>query len=142
MRYCLEKVKKPKAPKPPKEPKVEKTSEQLAREYADRIINGKIARGHTDKRFAYTKKDSTVNKEMWIDTDFFFSVVFQSLEQKYEFIKKVAWKTEVDHDSKIQIVNGLDLAKQMGIELKKETAQDSPYASLDLLPFVLDNETI
>lgn len=117
-----------------------KTESELVHDYVNRVIGGKVARGHVDKRFNYTKKESTVNKELWLDTDFFFSVVFQSSEQKYQFIE--AMKLEHETMAQIQIVNGLKLAEKFGIKLKRETAQDHPKIDLDLLPLVLDNETI
>lgn len=123
-----------------KKPKIVKTEEQLVHEYVDRVIGGKIARGHVDDRFAYTKKDGTVNKELWMDTDFFFSVVFQSYEQKYAFLEALKVDTEIFE--RVQIINGLKLAKLLGIELKEEKARPYPYPSLDLREIILDDDKI
>jgi hypothetical protein len=141
----LKNRKKPKAvrvkkPKPPKKEKVVKTEEQLVREYVDRVIGGKIARGHVDDRFAYTKKESTVNKELWMDQDFFFSVVFQSFEQKYAFLE--ALKIDTELCERVQIVNGIKLAEKLGVKLKKEVARPYPYPDLDLREIILDDEKI
>lgn len=129
-----------------KKKKQSKSEGDLVREYADKVINGKRARGHTDKRFEFSKKEGTVNKELWLDTDFFFSVVFQSAEQKYlflEFLKNLYPGFTVDKDDQIQIVNGMKLGQAMGISLPKEPhVRDYPQANLDLLPLVLDTEGV
>lgn len=126
--------------------KAKKTETEIVQEYVDRIIKGKASRGHTDKRFDYTKKSDTVNKEMWLDTDFFFSVVFQSSIQKYAFLealhKKLGVTVENFDKSQIQIINGLKIAESLGIELKKESALEPPVGNLDLRPYVLDDEKI
>lgn len=145
--------KKKKEPKPKKEKiekvkkeKVVKTEAELVQEYVGRIINGKKSRGHVDERFAYTKADGTVNKEMWRDVDFFFSVVFQSKAQKYEFMEFIEEKFGFEFDEEIghqiQIVNGFKLSGVMGHELKPEKAMPYPYGSLDLKPLVLDEEAL
>ena len=123
--------------------KIKKTEAELVQQYCDRVINGKIARGHIDNRFKYTEGDGTVtNKNMHLDTDFYFSVVFQSQEQKYEFLKAIGIPTE-EHN-KIQIMNGLKLAKLFTdkgvvVKLKKESSLPFPNAALDLRPLILDN---
>lgn len=136
---------KSKKEKKPKAPKIQKSEEQITREYAERVMRGKQSRGHVDKRFDFTKTDTAVNKDMWLDSDFFFSVVFQSGEQKYQFLKKFQefFKFEIENfeDSQIQIVNGLKLADAMKIELKREKSREFPYGSLDLKPYVLDDES-
>lgn len=134
----------PPKPKVEKVAKVEKSEGELVHEYVDRVIRGKLSRGHVDQRFAYTKADGAVNKDMWMDTDFFFSVVFQSSEQKYKFLEalqqKFGFELEDFFETQVQIVNGLKLAEKMSIELKRESAQEYPYGSLDLRPYVLDDE--
>lgn len=129
-----------------RKPKQTKSESELVHEYVDRVIRGKQSRGHVDSRFAYTKANSQVNKEMWLDTDFFFSVVFQSADQKYQFLKRFqeVFKFELENfeGTQVQIVNGLKLGRAIGIELKKEEARDYPYASLDLRPYVLDDEQV
>jgi len=139
--------KKAKKVKTPKRPKVIKSEEQLVKEYADKIINGKIARGHYDKRFDWHKRnEGNTNKDLWLDTDFFFSVVFQSSEQKYQFLKqfceKFNIKVETSEDEKIEIVNGVKLAQNLDIAIRKESMLEYPYGDIDLRPFVLDNEKL
>ena len=149
-RKPVKKVKPPreKKAKPPKirKEKIVKSESQLVHEYVDRVIGGKVARGHVDDRFAYTRKAGTVNKELWLDTDFFCSIVFQSFEQKYEFLEALAKKTgviaDLDDASQIQIVNGMDLARRLGIELKRETRAAYPIPDLELRPFIMDDEVI
>lgn len=122
--------------------KEQKSESQLVHEYVNKVIRGKQSRGHVDKRFDYTKADGAVNKDMWMDTDFFFSVVFQSADQKDEFLKRIGWALDNLPGSQVQIVNGLKLAEQMKIPLKRESAREYPYGSLDLRPFVLDDEAL
>jgi hypothetical protein len=132
--------------KKPRKPKQEKTEEQLVHEYTEKVIRGKLSRGHVDQRFAYTKAETAVNKDMWLDTDFFFSVVFQSADQKYKFLEVMQqmFKFELEdfYGTQVQIVNGLKLANAMGIELKKESTREFPYGELDLRPYVLDDEKV
>lgn len=120
--------------------KKEKTESELIHEYAKKVMRGKQSRGHVDERFQFTKGERTVNKELWLDSDFYFSVVFQSSRQKEEFFKKM--KLVPDEDLGMQIVNGLKLAERLGIALTKEIAEKPPTINLDLLPFILDDETI
>jgi hypothetical protein len=71
--------------------------------------------------------------------------VFQSTNQKLEFLEK--WDAFVegaigesmDTLKKFQIINGLKLAKALGIDLKEETTKDYPTGNLDLAPYVLDD---
>lgn len=128
-----------------KEKKPEPTEAELVRKYTNRVIKNQIYHGRVDnEQFKGLEHDRTVSKNLWMDTDFFFSVVFQSSEQKCEFLKKVMQKfegtIEPDENYSIQILNGLDLAKCMGIELKPETTKEYPTGNLDLMPFCLDNE--
>lgn len=136
----------PKKEKKPKAPKIQKSESELVHEYAEKVIRGKQSRGHVDKRFGYTESSVAVNKELWLDTDFFCSLVFQSKEQKYEFLNKLCekfgTKPEYDSDTQIQIINGLKFAEQLGITLKKDEARPYPYGNLDLRPYVMDNESI
>lgn len=127
--------------------KVQKSEQALVEEYANKVINGKIARGHFDKRFEWHKREQgTTNKDLWMDTDFFFSVVFQSEAQKYAFLEEFCKKFGVDidttSDGQIQVINGMGLANRMGIALKPEVAIEYPYTNLELRPFVLDSEEI
>lgn len=127
-----------------KKPRIKKTETEIVHTYVDKIIKGKVSRGHVDKRFGYTKSAQKRNKDLWLDTDFYFSVCFQSAEQKYEFLdalfKKTGVKVETSPDDQIQIVNGLKLSEALSIPIQKETMLDYPYGDLDLRPFVLDNE--
>jgi hypothetical protein len=136
---------KPKPDKKPKAPKEEPTERELVHKYVNRVIMNQIYHGRIDDdRFAGLKQDKAVNKNLWMDADFFFSVVFQSSEQKYQFLEGLKAKLGVEFDSmdEIQIVNGLLLAKAFGIELKEVESKDYPTGNIDLMPFVLDNEEI
>jgi len=116
----------------------QKTEQQLVHEYANQVMDRKASRGHYDKRFDWHKRDGATNKDLWFDSDFFFSVVFQSEAQKYEFLSKLSWQT--DDFEQVQIVNGLALAKKLGIDLKPETALPYPYTDLELRDLVLDSD--
>lgn len=122
-----------------------KTESEIVQEYANKVIRNTIHHGRVEKRFEGFN-DKSVNKKLWTDTDFFLSIVFQSSAQKYAFMDFLVEQfgdefIEVDKKGQIQIANGLVLAKAMGCELKLEKRSDYPLPNLDLLPFVLDNET-
>jgi hypothetical protein len=135
------KEKKPKAPKPPKVKPPPPSEEEIVKGYVNRVIKNQSYHGRVDaSKFGGLEHNKTVSKNQWMDSDFFFSVVFQSSDQKYAFLKAVGWPLDVPEDEAIQIVNGLALAKKMGVTLKEETTQPFPGGNLDLMPFVLDNE--
>ena len=122
--------------------KAEPTEAELVRKYANRVIRNDQYHG----RGKIVEYEKSVSKNLWMDQDFFFSVVFQSSEQKREFLKflisKFNYSVEDKENYSIQIINGLELAKSMGIELKTEESKDYPTGNLDLMPFVLDPESI
>ncbi len=124
-----------------KKEKNKKSEIEIVESYARGIMKRQLTRGQADR---IIKTGTTTNKDLWLDTDFYFSVVFQSTKQKNqfmdEFLKK--FKVEFDKDDKITIVNGMKLAEKMGIKLEKEKAAEYPIGALDLRPFVMDNETI
>lgn len=135
-----------KKPPPEKKEKVEKSEGELVHSYVKRVMDGKKSRGHIDERFAETKADGTVNKEMWRDQDFFFSFLFESAAQKYQFIeqfeKLFALEFDEEYGHQIQIVNGYELGKRMGFTMTKEESLPYPGADLELKPLVLDNEAL
>ena len=124
--------------------KPEPTEEELVHRYVNRTIKNSQYHGRVNtEQFQGLEYDKTVSKNLWLDTDFFFSVVFQSRRQKLEFLEK--WEQihdsiDIDIPNRLQIVNGLKLAKALGIELKKEESREYPLPELELLPFILDNE--
>lgn len=119
--------------------KPKKTEEELVREYAAKVIHVKKSRGHMDKRFSELGASTMTSKDLSLDTDFFFSVVFQSQNQKYEFLKKLGVPVT---ENQIQIMNGLELAKLFNIELTLEKSSDYPLPDLELKSLVLDNEKL
>lgn len=125
-----------------KKPRVKKSESEIVKDYALKVIHGKMVRGHADQRFGFTKTAQTNNKDLWLDTDFYFSVVFQSTKQKNDFIEQLVKKFQVpvDEDDKVQIINGLKLAEKLGIKLENEKNKEFPQGDLDLRPFCLDNE--
>lgn len=127
----------------PKAPKQEPTEAELVRRYANRVIKNQIYHGRIDdKKFKGLKDEQkhSVSKNLWMDADFFFSVVFQSSEQKMEFLKQLNCGN--DPKEQAQIINGLELAKHLGITLKLETSKDYPIGDPTLMPLVLDNEKL
>lgn len=122
------------------------TEEEIVRKYAKRVIMNQSYHGRVDaEQFKGMAKKDTVNKGIWMDTDFFFSVVFQSQDQKVEFLKKLNQAEiteEISEGRVIQIVNGLELAKHLGIELTiYEHREEYPLADMSVAPMVLDTET-
>lgn len=131
-------------PLPQPEPKIknpEPTESELVHRYVNRTIKNEMYHGRVDKqKFQGLDHTHTVSKNLWMDKDFYFSVVFQSSDQKMEFLRQL--KAPVESDDICQIVNGLKLAEMLGIKLKLETTKAYPTGNLDLLEFVLDNEQI
>ncbi len=126
-----------------KKPKQEASESELVRRYVNRTIKNSEYHGRSTLQGRETKTGA--NKNLWQDNEFYFSVVFQSLEQKLEFLEKflpASVDPELSHRGTIQIVNGLKLAEALGITLKLETRRDYPTADIDLKPFVLDTETL
>lgn len=142
----IPKEKKAKEPPPPKEPKPEKTEAELVRKYADVIMAKQRTRGMLNKNFKDLEQANTLNKNLWRDSDFYFSIVFQSSLQKYKFLEFLQEKFDFDSGDngvdQIKIVNGLKLAEFMGLELAKEATRDYPTSNLDLVDMILDEETL
>lgn len=122
------------------------TEEELVRRYVNRTIRNAQYHGRvSDEKYNGLGYDKPVSKNIWLDTDFYFSVVFQSKRQKLEFMEK--WEqmhpaVDTDLPSKIQILNGLKLAKALGIELQLEESKPYPTGNIDLFPFIMDNYDI
>lgn len=122
------------------------TEEEIVRKYAKRVIMNQKYHGRVDaERFKGMAKADSVNKNVWMDVDFFFSVVFQSQKQKVEFLEKLGAQTiteNIQNGRAIQIVNGIQLAKHLGINLTVyEHREEYPLADMSVAPFVLDTET-
>lgn len=84
--------------------------------------------------------------DIWKDSDFFFSVVFQSSAQKYTFLEEFSRKfglgidTVKSGDEVVQILNGLELASKIGVRLTPEKPGSTPYANLELAALVMDDQ--
>lgn len=123
--------------------KPEPTETELVHKYVNRVIKNQMYHGRVDaSKFSDLEHDKAISKNLWLDHDFFFSVVFQCKEQKYEFIKQLSLDPDWNQKDQIQIVNGLELAKKLGVTLRPVTSRDYPTADIELLPFILDNEEI
>ncbi len=129
--------------------KSEPTESELVHKYVNRIIKNQQYHGRIDTdKFQGLEYEKTVSKNLWLDTNFYFSVVFQSTRQKMEFLEK--WEAFSDKlvgesmssISKLQIINGLKLAKALNIELQEETTRPYPTGNIDLMPFCLDDQNI
>lgn len=135
----------PKTPKP-KKTKTQRSEEEIVTQYAKTLVDNYKTRGMVSDRFEHLKSTKTVNKDLWKDADFFFSVVFQSSEQKTAFLEflqnKFAVPSGSDKNQSIQIVNGLIFAEKLGCSLKKEVASEYPCGNIDLRKFVLDDEAL
>lgn len=141
----------PKTPKPkkPRKPKIEKSERELVEAYAQKVLNAAtstmvdrkdlhaIVAGHGTE----VRKTATM---LAMDRDFYFSVVFQTADQKYQFLEALAAKLnlplETSADEAVDIVNGLKLAAALDIPLKLEKPISYPVSDVQLLPFVLDTE--
>lgn len=67
-------------------------------------------------------------------------VVFQSSQQKYDFLNLLfeKYNISVENDWSIQIINGVQLAENMGLKLKKEVAAPYQCANIELKDLILD----
>ena len=123
------------------------TEEELVHKYVNRIINNEKYHGRiNDEKFSGISNEKKANKNIWMDNDFYFSVVFQSAEQKYKFLEAVGIYEEdneiVKATGKVKIINGLEFAERLDIELEKEEVFPYPTGNLDLLPYLLDTEDL
>lgn len=123
------------------------SEKELVHKYVNRIINNQKYHGRIDeekfKDINYKKK---VNKNLWLDQNFYFTAVFQSQEQKHKVLEAIGLTEEqIDeayYSGKINIINGIELAKKLGIEIELEEREEYPLPELELLPYVLDTESI
>lgn len=105
-----------------------------------------MARLQNTQRKSTDQKEFREGVDQWKDSDFYFSVVFQSAKQKYEFLEFFSKKFGLGLDSVksndeiIQVVNGIKLAEKIGLDLKVETSPPYPYPNLELKEMALDNE--
>lgn len=121
-----------------KAPKVKKSETDIVQSYAKGIMNRQLTRGQADR---VIKTGHTTNKDLWLDTDFYFSIVFQSTKQKGQFLEQFFKKFGISVDEKFpNIMNGPKLAEALGIKLENEKATDFPIGDLALRPFVLDDQ--
>ena len=123
-----------------------KTEKELVHQYANIIISKQKTRGMVKDSFKDIREKKH-NKDLWQDANFYFSVVFQSYEQKFEFLKKLNRKFPIPEDdmseiNTMNILNGLVLAKVLGIDLNKEIANNFPLGNIELKDLVLDDETV
>ena len=83
--------------------------------------------------------------------NFFFSVVFQSKKQKYDFLeavekflkeKGIQLQIDEGYGYPVQIINGYILARQFGIDLKEEISREYPLGDKRLKTLALDTEKL
>jgi transposase len=123
-----------------------KTEKELVHQYANTIMAKQRTRGMVKEKFKDMRGDKP-NKDLWMDFDFFFSVVFQSREQKVQFLEFLAKQNNIEPDkffdsTVTQIINGLELARAIGCPLKKEIANEFPLGNIELKDLVLDDEKV
>lgn len=144
-KIAVPKVKEQKS-QSPKVSKPQKTESELVFQYAKTLIGKYQTRGQVSDKFKELKSEGLVNKDLWQDKDFYLSVVFASVQQKYQFLEFLSDNfgilTEADDLTPITIVNGIELSEKLGCPLKKEVAENFPLGNLELKDFVLDEETI
>lgn len=134
----------PKKEKPAPKPREERTEAQIVAAYAKKIMEKAKSRNQMPK----THRDMvefTPSKDIWQDKDFYFSVVFQSSAQKHQFLAFLGEKFGITTDSPFEgsprIINGLVLAKNMGLELRPENTEEFPLANMDLKDIILDSDS-
>lgn len=132
-----------------KKEKASKSETELIEKAGRDIISKFMTRGQAKGKFG-SDRDQNVNKDLWLDTDFYFSIVFQSSDQKYDFLnqlmemlKKKGNEVELDKGNgyPVQIINGLKLGTAMGFSLKDEMSREYPLGDEKLKEFALDEET-
>lgn len=134
-----------KKPKKVKEPKPQKSEMELAQAQADRMYRDMQRLQATQSKAAHQKSERTT-VDIWKDSDFFFSVVFQSSAQKNKFLEEFSKKFGLGvegvmaNDELLQVINGLKLAEKLGIEIPAEKVGKYPYPNLELSDIALDNE--
>ena len=72
----------------PKTPKPQPTEEELVKRYTNRTIKNQQYHNRVDSTKYAGLEHHTNTKTLWLDYDYFFSVVFQSRRQKFEFFEK------------------------------------------------------
>lgn len=132
-------------PKPAKTPQPEATEAEIVRRYVNRVIKNAGYHGRINtQKFGELAKEQTqsVNKDLWLDSDFYFCIVFESDVQKYTFLDALELRgLEIPSNRmRLTMINGLKLAEFMKISLKRETGHTYPLGQLDLQPFVLEDE--
>ena len=125
------------------QPKVEVSEKDLAQKQAKKMMRDIYRVQRTGKVGA---ENNVETAHIWRDTDFYFSVVFQTSAQKYEFLEQLSKRAKLgidqikSGDEVVQIINGIKLAKSLGIELKEYKCNDYVYPDLELAKLILDGE--
>lgn len=140
-RSCLEKTK----PKKVKEAKPAVSEMELAERQAQKMMRD-MTRLQATQTKSTDQKDVREGVDIWKDTDFFFSVVFQSAGQKYAFLEQFSkmFGLGIDNvragDEVFSIFNGLKLAELLKIKIPNEKAPKYVYPNLELKDLALDGE--
>lgn len=139
------KERKVKVPKAPKEKKAAPTEAELVLRQGNKMHSDMMRLQATQTKSA-DKKEMRTSVDLWKDTDFFVSIVFQSSKQKLKFVEEFSKKfglgldTVSAGDEIFQIFNGLILAEKLGIRLEPETKTGThPYPNLELAKLTLDD---
>ncbi len=120
----------------------ERSETDIVRQYAKIIMDKQKTRDMLRSEFKDMRLEKKPNKTLWMDNNFYFSVVFQSVDQKFEFLNFLVdtFNIEYEQYSTVNIINGLKLAEKMGCKLKKEIANPFPLGNMELRNFILDEE--
>lgn len=124
--------------------KIQLSEVELARKQAEKMLKD-MGRLQATQKGSLDQKKVREGVDLWKDTDFFFSVVFQSSAQKYAFLEAFSKKFGLGIDNAMagdevyQIINGLKLAANLGIKIPAEKSVKFPYPNLELAQLALDN---
>ena len=105
--------------------KIATTELDIATKQAEKMLRDMYRVQATQNKSA-DQKENRSSVDLWKDTDFFFSIVFQSSAQKYTFLEAFSKKFGLGIDNAksnneiIQVVNGLKLAKNLDIKIPSE----------------------
>lgn len=121
------------------------TEIELAHKQAEKMLRDMTRLQNTQAK-SPDQKSVREGVDQWKDTDFYFSVVFQSSTQKYTFLEFLSKKFGLGIDDAksenhvIQVVNGLIFAEKIGLKLVGEKTGNYPYPDLELKELALDGE--
>lgn len=134
-----------KKPKAPKAPKIVMPESVLAERQAQKMMKD-MSRLRATQAKSPDQKSVREGVDIWKDTDFYFSVVFQSSAQKYVFLEAfskmfgLGFDNVRSGDEVFSIFNGLKLAEKLNVKIPDEKMPAYVYPNLALKDLTLDGE--